>query len=363
MPDPSGGEARLPSQAMPISTALDKTRAEMAEPISERDVAAAIRDRGIRVVQSSSPIRSTSWARLNAELFSQRPEIELRVYGFYSSECDLSFASEMTNVRHFAADCLQHATNVESVAAIPALESLSIGIFDLTSFSVLNEVSPDLARLSLGPTRSKKPNLEPLSRFTNLRELYLERQQKQIEVLAELTTLQDLTLRSISTADLEYLADLPALWSLDIKLGGIRDLTAATNIKSLKYLELWQIRGLDNVEVIAELSSLQNLFLQSLPGVGSLPPLAKCEVLRRIVLQNMRGLRDFSALEFAPALEEFLLVQGETSRPDELDPLLRNSKVKRVGAFFGGDTKNRAFEAMIEASGKARFEWAPFEYR
>ena len=348
---------------MPISTGLDKTRAEMAEPISERDVTAAISDRGIRVVQCSSPIRDTSWARLNAELFSQRPDIELRVYGFYSSECDLSFASGMTNVRHFSADCLQRATNVESVAAIPALESLSIGIFDLKSFGVLNEVSPDLTRLSLGATRSKKPSLEPLGRFTNLCELYLEGQQKEIEVLTGLTTLQDLTLRSISTADLEYLADLPALWSLDIKLGGIRDLTAASKLRSLKYFELWQIRGLASVEVIAELSSLENLFLQSLPSVSSLPPLAKCEALRRIVLQNMRGLRDFSALEFAPALEEFLLVQGETSKPEELAPLLRNPKVKRVGAFFGGDARNRTFEGMIEASGKTRFEWAPFEYR
>ncbi len=348
---------------MPISTALDKTRAELAEPISRREVAALVRDSAIRVVQTSSPIASASWARLDAELFSQRPEIQLRVYGFYSSECDLSFADTMTNVRHFAADCLQRAINVDSVAAMPALESLSIGIFDLESFRVLEGVSPRLSRLFLGATRSKKPSLEPLGRFTELRELYLEGQQKKIEILSDLTTLQDLTLRSISTPNLEYIARLPALWSLDIKLGGIRDLSAASKIKSLKYLELWQIRGLEDVSVASELSSLQNLFLQSLPRVTSIPPLERCENLRRIVLQNMRGLQDLSALQFAPALEEFLLLQGEASKLDDVAPVLRNPHLVRAGAFFGSDTKNREFESMVHATRKSKFEWTPFEYR
>ncbi|MBV6418120.1 MAG: hypothetical protein CMLOHMNK_02904 [Steroidobacteraceae bacterium] len=348
---------------MPISTALDKTRADLAEPISRRDVVALLRDSAIRVVQTSSPISVASWTRLDAELFSQRPEIQLRVYGFNSSECDLSFARAMNNVRHFAADCLRKARNVDSVAAIPALESLSIGIFELESFCFLEGVSPNLSRLFLGATRSKKPSLEPLARLTNLRELYLEGQQKEIEILSDLITLQDLTLRSIVTPNLEYIADLPALWSLDIKLGGIRDLSATSKVKSLKYLELWQIRGLEDVSVISGLSSLQNLFLQSLSRVISMPRLERCESLRRIVLQNMRGLKDLSALQFAPALEEFLLLQGEASKPDDLAPVLRNPRLVRAGAFFGSNAKNNEFQSMLRSTGRSTFERTPFEYR
>ena len=348
---------------MPISTALARTRAEVAEPISSRDVSALAADGEVRVVQASSPLTRRSWERLNAELFPRRPELQLRVYGFYSSGCDLSFASAMSNVRHFAADCLQHATNVESLAALPALESLSIGIFDLESFGVLEHVGAGLTRLSLGATRSRKPSLAPLRRFVGLRELYLEGQQKEIEVLAQLDALEDLTLRSIYTPDLRHLAGLGRLRSLDVKLGGIRDFSALRELGALAYLELWQIRGLGDISVVSDLASLQNLFLQSLPRVASLPRLERCGRLRRIVLQNLRGLRDLSALEWAPALEEFVLLQGEASAPEELAPVLRNPNVARVGAFFGSDARNRSFAAMAEASGKAQFQWTPFEYR
>jgi hypothetical protein len=78
--------------------------------------------------------------------------------------------------------------------------------------------------------------------------LYLERQQQGIEVLSELKGREDLTLRSITTEGLDYISTLPRLWSLDIKLGGIRNLSAIAGKESIKYLGLWQIRGLSDME-------------------------------------------------------------------------------------------------------------------
>jgi hypothetical protein len=112
-----------------------------------------------------------------------------------------------------------------------------------------------------------------------------------------------------------------------------------------------------------DLSGLQNLLLQSLPRIASVPFLGNCTGLRRIVLDNMRGLRDLSALEAPPALEEFLLLQGGACQPKQLAPVLRNPNVVRVGAFFGSEKRNRAFAAMAEASGNSRFDWYPFGYR
>jgi hypothetical protein len=61
----------------------------------------------------------------------------------------------MVNVRRFAADCLMRAKNVGAIAEIPELESLSLGIFELQDFGVLETVPPTLTTLSLGATRSK----------------------------------------------------------------------------------------------------------------------------------------------------------------------------------------------------------------
>ena len=246
---------------MPFSL-VDRTRVELFEPVSSQDIGAIRANRNVRVVQLVKFADPATWRRLNAELFGERPEVQLRVYGFYSSECDLSFAARMANVRHFAADSLRSATNIEAICEIPYLESLSIEVYELTSFGFLEGVGSSLDTLSLGRTKSKKPDLAVLRRFVALRRIYLDSQQKNIEVLQDLTQLEDVTLRSVSTRDVGYLKSQPKLWSVDIKLGGIRDLGALAALPDLKYLELWQVRGLADLSVIGELTTLQNLFLQ-----------------------------------------------------------------------------------------------------
>lgn len=348
---------------MPYSTHLDRTRAEIAEPVSGADIRRLSSDDEIRVVQASSAIKRSTWKKLDRQLFRHRPEIQLRLYGFYSDECDLGFCQDLEYVESFAADCLQRAARVDAIGEIPRLRALSLGVFGLETFGVLERVSSGLETLQLGPTRSRKPDLAPLARFQDLEVLYLEGQQKNVEVLSSLRKLEDVTLRSLTTPDVHYIAPLDRLWSVDIKLGGIRNLSALSRLPSLKYLEIWQVRGLSDVDVVSGLPTLQNLFLQSLPRVRSLPSVANSPNLRRIVLQNMKGLRDLSSLEHAPALEEFLLIQGEKNAPGDLEPVLANPNVQRVAAYFGSDKRNRVFDALASARGKKKFEWREFEYR
>lgn len=340
------------------------TRAEFDDSASADDFRELAKQPSLEVLQCSAPVRDAVWSLINEHFCRVRPDVQLRVYGHYSSRCDLSFARLVPNVRYFAADCLMHASGVESLAELRGLESLSLGIFDLTDFSVLERLSPGLTSLSLGATRSKRPTLAPLRRFRSLRVLYLEGQSKDIDVLGELLELEDVTLRSITTPDLRYLGDLPKLCSLDIKLGGIRGFAGIEGKQSIKYLELWQVRDLRRIDVVGALPGLQNLFLQSLPHVESFPRLTDSIALRRIVVENLKGLRDFTALEVAPALEEFFLIDGRKQTPLQLLPILKNTRVRRVGAGFGSARKNSQFSHLREEYGKAEVDvWEPFEYQ
>jgi hypothetical protein len=255
------------------------------------------------------------------------------------------------------------ASGVDAVAEIPDLESLSLGIFELTDFSCLDGVSPTLTSLRLGATRSKRPSLSPLKKFRSLHTLYVEGHIKDIDVLSDLLELQDVTLRSVTTPDLHYLARLPKLWSLDVKLGGIRGFEGIQGKPSIKYLELWQVRGLRDIDVVGTLPGLQNLFVQSLPHVERFPDLSESAALRRIVVENLKGLSDFTALETAPALEEFALLDGLKQTPMQLLPVLSNPRVRRVSAGFGSDRKNYEFLQLRKQRGKGEFHrWDAFEY-
>jgi hypothetical protein len=78
---------------------------------------------------------------------------------------------------------------------------------------------------------------------------------------------------------------------------------------------------------------------------------------------NMRGLHDFTALEHVSHLEEFALIEAMGNDPSELEPVMRNPKLRRVQAGFGSIRKNRLFEQMRDEASLGPFNYGtPFEY-
>lgn len=85
-------------------------------------------------------------------MFSKRPDITLRVFGFYDEVCDLSFLKSIPSVRKVSVDCLQEAVGVGTITNLKELEELTIGIHKLNSFEFLKMISPGLKKLFLGKT-------------------------------------------------------------------------------------------------------------------------------------------------------------------------------------------------------------------
>jgi hypothetical protein len=339
-------------------------RIDIDDSLSRRDVQRLAADPALKVVQTAAPVRTKTWALLDEYLFAVRPDVQLRIYGHYGHECDLGITQDVPHVVDFAADSLRRASNIEAIARLPELRALSLGIYELDSFVVLNDLPREMHSLFLGATRSRKPDLAPLARFESLRKVYIEGHIKNLDVLGELSLLEDVTLRSTTTPNLDFVAALSRMWSLDITLGGTTDLSAIRGMAGLKYLELWQIRGLADLSVISDLPGLQNLFLQSLPQVTALPPFDSLRRLRRLVLENMKGIRDLATLQTAPALEEFAYVDARGKDPVLLLPALQHPVVRRVAAGFGSGKKTAEFARLRDEHGKAPLDGiGPFEYR
>lgn len=348
---------------MALPNRLSSDRVEFDDSLSSGDMSAMVDDTRIRVLQTSKPVRSKTWIELNSRFFSARPDVQLRVYGFYSSVCDLSFLWTMDKVRDFSADCLRRAQNIEAITRMPSLRRVGVGVFELQEFNFLADLAPEVEAIYLGATRSKKPSLRLLERFGELRELNVEGHRKDIEAISSLRKLEDLTLRSVSVEDFSFLRALSKLWSLDIKLGGSKNLRALADLENIKYLELWQVRGLVELGPISTLTGLQYLFLQSLPRVVRLPELGKLIRLRRLHLDNMKGLRNLEALCGAPSLEELIHFDARNHAPREYECLLKSKTMKALRVAFGSESKNNAFRAMLDAHQKAWHDLSEFEFQ
>jgi hypothetical protein len=254
-------------------------------------------------------------------------------------------------VRDFAVE-LGHASGLDHIAAMRELKSIHLTMGDPECAEILRHLSSGLTSISItgGPTATLL-DLGVLARFGNLRKLYLERHKKGISVIEQLRTLEDLTLRSITLKSLHLLRELPALWSLDIKLGGTNDLRTLEGLTNLKYLELWKIAGLTDISVISTLTGLQFLYLHELRQIHSLPSLAALGRLRKVYLDTMKGLIDIQSLTDAPVLEEIAHIANKTIPVEVYASILKKPTLKRIHVGFCADGKNARFTKLVEERG------------
>jgi hypothetical protein len=101
---------------MPLSERrLSQNRLSFRGSLTATEIGSLVSDKDVRVLQTAEPVEPRTWDLLNGRFFPVRPEVELRVYGYYGESCDLSFLERLGNVRRFAADCLLKATGVEYI--------------------------------------------------------------------------------------------------------------------------------------------------------------------------------------------------------------------------------------------------------
>jgi len=276
-------------------------------------------------VQFSSLLTDDDFRRV-AEWLRQYPEMTLRAFGGYDGSIrDLEFLRFFPALRRFTADALWDR---------------------IDSLDGLRHLPDDLEELGLGATR-RPLRLAPLGRFRDLTYLFLEGPVRDIEVLAELERLDDLTLRSITLPGLSLLLPMRRLRSLDLKLGGTKDLRLLPRIGEIRYLELWLIKGLTDLGPVGEMTGLRSLFLQALGGVERLPDLSRCVELRRIHLETMKGLRDLAPLATAPALRDLVLIDLRQLAVGDLEPLRAAPALRAVSLGLGSIRKNEAGQALL----------------
>ncbi len=299
---------------------------------------------------------------LEAIVFSKRPDISLRIYGFHQDTCDFAMLSHLPSLRILHADYLSEVVNMDALKHLHNLEELGIGISELKNFDCLFDIHPNLKKLYVSQTNSKSLHLDFLPRFTQLEYLYIEGHQKGIEVIAQLKHLKELVLRSVSLNHVSFLNGLEQLWSLDLKLGGLKDPASIAQLMQLKYLELWQVRGISDLSFISEMPHLQNLFLQSLAQVKQLPDFSNNKALRRIYLENLKGLEDVSSLKTARQLETFIYVMAMNQEPENFLSVFENPSVVSVMGRFGSDKKNNRFELLAKQFNKRLYNGEAFHY-
>lgn len=286
---------------------------------------------GARTVQFAAPLADSDYERL-ARILQHTPDVPIRAFGNFS---DVSF------LRYF-----------------PFVKHLALDIWSLTDISGLDAVE-DLVTFAFG--RTKKPfSLRMLERFPSLRGLHVERHHKDFDTVCGLTQLRGLSLRSMTLPNLDFLSAFPHLRHFELKLGGSKNLSGLSDLKNLRYVELWLIRGLTDAGVLGDLTSLEALFLQALKHVAALPSLRNLRSLRHLYLEQMKGLRDLHSVAEAPALEDLTVVDMPQLPVSAFSVFRGHPALKYFSAGLGSVRRNQEASALLSLPKPSQPVWREY---
>jgi hypothetical protein len=316
------------------------------------EITALASEAHLNEIQFAAPPSRDALETLEKEILKKRQDFEVRFYGFYQSVCDLGFLQLIPSVSKLVVNCLSGPIeNVERIGDLQCLTSLKVGITQLRDFSFLDRLPPLLDTLSLEEAHSKNLSLKAIVRFPLLRRLYIERHNKDLESIGTLPNLQSVVLRSITVPSLSFLTSLSSLRVLNLKLGGTIQLDALSELLNLRELEMWQVRKLEDIRVVARIPKLETLILQDLPNVTEVPSLASCSTLKAIFIRHLKSLEDLSSIAAAPNLEHFALTGPSKCLPEAFRPFVNHHTLKDIWVGLGSVKRNKAVHDMFAGSG------------
>ncbi len=237
-------------------------------------------------------------------------------------------------------------TDLEFLRWFPKLSDLSIDyLYELESLDGLRHLPSNVQSLAIGDTR-KKLDLSDIRPFTELRSLRVEGAKKNLDSIGSLVQLEELSLRSITLPDLSTLTSLDALRSLELKLGGTKDLTLLPSVGQLEHLEIWQVRGLVDISSIGELPHLRYLFLETLSRIEQLPDFSHSQALERIHIEGLKGLTSVEQVSNAPNLRDLVLDVPQLGLED-IRCLAGHQTLKRASVGLGSVKRNDAAQELL----------------
>src|SRR5688572_29471506 len=148
---------------------LSPDRYQIFKGVSKNELKKIANNNKTEVLQFSGPLNNSEIDNLEYIVFSKRPDITLRVFGFYGETCDLNFLRRIPSAENIYIDNIRSAVGIEVLTTFSSLNKLNIGIYNLDNFDFLKDVSLDLTELAIMATGSRKPSIDIINRFPNLR--------------------------------------------------------------------------------------------------------------------------------------------------------------------------------------------------
>jgi hypothetical protein len=231
-------------------------------------------------------------------------ELEVRFFGHYGGHFDASVLAHIPDVSWLSVDSLMEIVNEQEIANLAPLRRLSFGVYKFDKPRFLDQLDlRKLDRLVLVENAKRNLDLSALQNSRELETLFLNGFTKNIEVLAGLPKLKQLSLGGIAkTQSLRFVCDMSGLRSLTLILGSRQSIDEIAH-PGLEELSVLRVRGLEGLGSLERFPRLRELTVEDQIKIGSIN--VSGSSLRKLILMNCKNLKEIEGLGGLGELVEF----------------------------------------------------------
>lgn len=164
------------------------------------------------------------------------------------------------------------------------MKSLRVCINELKDISFLANVNPNILNLMLGTgIQNSHLDFSIIERFQFLESLFLYKINNGFSILKKLARLNKLTINSSNIKDLAFLRDTN-ISSLSLGMMRNCDCSTLSGNEKISQLELYNLNGLDNLNILSELPKLECGCIAQNNRIERIPELRRCKYIKVLVL-------------------------------------------------------------------------------
>lgn len=291
------------------------------------------------------------------QILSHHKNIVLRFYQFEKIDFDVDWIADLVGIESLSIEVDVQIKNIEKLAHFKHLQylSLNFGTHSIQDLSFLSCLNPNLQVLHVcAEKKNKKADLLPIVHFKQLKRLWVMHFEKNLDqVLSQLTDLQSLWLRSISSYHhLDFIANLKKLTHLRLDLCSFSDISGVTRLSQLASLSLFKITKVENFDFITQLTKLHHIELHTVSQISVFPDIDQLQYLNHIQITSCTMLHDFSALQYAPSLKAVYISHVTSSSADDLMPILNNVVTEYIHIKCKNAKVHQEVQALLQSYGK-----------
>lgn len=248
--------------------------------INKRKTAERLANSGINHIQTTRRPTKREMEILN-EVFRINPKIIFRLYGLSEKDSDISYLSELPDLRALSLELYYEVKNIEVLYEL-ALEDLTLACFGLKDYSFLRDLSPSLKCLTVDlEDKTYRMDVSDILHMTGLESMALRNVKRGLDKIGEFKNLKELYLRSVDIKDYGFLREM-GVRKIYLSFQNVEYFNTFGINESIEEVSLWMNKKLTDLSFLLQFPNLKKIIISNQKRVEAIPDLTGLQTLEEI---------------------------------------------------------------------------------